>query len=99
MTVQEFKNRFQNGEKLTLIDIREEWEYEEENIGAINIPFPDLPHRLSEISTLKDKEIILHCGSGTRSSQAKLFLESHGFSNVHSLEGGIEGFKYQCKNN
>ena len=92
MTIQEFKKRFETGEKLNFIDIREEWEYEEQNIGAINIPFPDLPHRLAEINDLKDKEIILHCGTGVRSGQAKLFLESHGFSNVQSLEGGIEGF-------
>jgi rhodanese-related sulfurtransferase len=92
MTIKEFKQRFENGEVLNFIDIREEWEYEEKNIGAINIPFPDLPHRLDEISELKNKEIILHCGSGVRSLQAKLFLESQGFTNVHSLEGGIEGF-------
>mgnify|MGYP000412760231 CR=1 FL=1 len=95
MTIQEFKKRSQNGEISNFIDIREAWEYEERNIGAINIPFSELPHRLAEISEFKDKQIVLHCGTGVRSEQAKLFLETQGFTNVHSLEGGIEGFLEQ----
>ena len=87
--IQEFKHRLNRREKMNVIDVREEWEYEEYNIGTQLIPLNSIPHRLSEISDLKEKEIIVHCQSGNRSRQAKIYLTSKGFKNVRSLLGGL----------
>ncbi len=92
ITCQEVKSRLESGEKFNFIDVREEWEYEERNIGAQLIPLGELPDRLSEIEQMKDQEIIVHCKSGGRSGQAKKFLNNQGFSNVRNMLGGITAY-------
>ncbi len=88
---QELKERIEKGEAITLIDVREEWEYEEKNINAKNIPLASLPGRLDELGATGD-EIIVHCKTGGRSAQAQKFLISKGYTNVVNLVGGIEGY-------
>ncbi len=92
ITCQDVKARIQKGEKFNFIDVREEWEYEENNIGAKLIPLGELPNRLSEVEHLKDEEIIVHCKSGGRSGQAKKFLNAKGYSNVRNMLGGITAY-------
>lgn len=89
---QELKERIEKGEAINLIDVREEWEYEEKNINAKNIPLGSLPTRLDDIGAGKDDEIIVHCKTGGRSAQAQKFLISKGYTNVRNLLGGIEGY-------
>ncbi len=89
ITVEELKKRMDSQEQLNIIDVREEWEYEEFNIGAKLIPLNTLPENIDELSDLKDKEVILHCKSGGRSARAKAYMEQHGFKNVRNLVGGM----------
>lgn len=89
ITTDELKQRMDAGEKLNLIDVREAYEYEEFNIGALLIPLGELPDRLAELEHLKEEEIIIHCRSGNRSGQAKMFLEDYGFSRVRNVLGGM----------
>lgn len=91
--VAELKERLDKGEKLSIIDVREDWEHEEANIaGSSLIPLGDLPKRLSEIESLKTEEIIVHCKSGGRSGRAKQYLATQGFTNVRNLLGGMDAF-------
>lgn len=90
ITAQELKERLDKGEKPYLIDVREEWEFEEKNLNGQLIPLGTLPHRLEEIKAGKDEEIIIHCRSGKRSATAQKFLQQQGYTNVRNLEGGIE---------
>jgi rhodanese-related sulfurtransferase len=89
LTVQELKERMEKGEKLNIIDVREPYEFEEFNIGAELIPLGSIPTKLDELAHLKNKEIIVHCRSGARSGNAKLFLMDNGFTNVRNLLGGM----------
>ncbi len=89
ITVTELKDRMEDGEQLNLIDVREEYEYEEDNIGALLIPLGDLPDRMDEIEDWKNQEVLVHCRSGARSERAQKFLESQGFTNVRNVIGGI----------
>lgn len=89
ITVEELKKRIESGEPINLIDVREEYEYEADNIGGQLIPLGDLPHRLNEIEELKDQEILVHCRSGKRSETAQRFMQSQGFTNVRNVIGGI----------
>ncbi len=89
ITVEELRHRIGNGETLHIIDVREEWEYEEYNIGAQLIPLAQLMVQVDAITQYKDVELILHCRSGARSAQAKQFLSSKGFSKVRNLLGGM----------
>jgi rhodanese-related sulfurtransferase len=89
ITIEELKERLDKGEALNLIDVREEYEFDEFNIGAKLIPLGELPDRLDEIEALKDLEILIHCRSGARSGRAKEYLSSEGYSNVRNLIGGM----------
>jgi rhodanese-related sulfurtransferase len=93
ITVEELKSRLDNNEKLVFIDVREEWEYEDDNLKAINIPLGELPGRLDELETYKTEEILIHCRSGARSANAKKFLESKGFMKVRNVLGGILAYR------
>lgn len=98
ITVQELHARMQAGEKINLIDVRELHEYEEFNIGAMLIPLGELPSRYEELSAFKNDEIIVHCRSGARSGNAKMFLSDLGFENVRNLLGGMLAWKDQFPN-
>lgn len=89
ITTDELKKRLDAGEALNIFDVREPHEYEEFNIGATLIPLGELPSRINELENLKDQEIIVHCRSGARSNNAKMFLEDAGFTNVKNLLGGM----------
>ena len=89
ITIEELKERLDKGENLNLIDVREEYEFDEFNIGAKLIPWGELPDRLEEIEAWKDQEILVHCRSGARSGRAKEYLASEGFTNVRNVLGGM----------
>lgn len=92
ISAEELKTRIQQEQNLYIIDVREDWEYEEKNIGAINIPLGSLPSRLDEIIHLRSEELIVHCRSGARGSNAKKYLKQQGFSKVRNLLKGIDGY-------
>ncbi|MFZ9236885.1 MAG: rhodanese-like domain-containing protein [Algoriphagus sp.] len=93
ITVNELKERLDRGEKFHFIDVREEWEYEEDNLGADNIPLGELAHQLSQLEKIKEEEIVIHCRSGARSGNAKKFMETNGFTKVRNVLGGILAFR------
>ena len=93
ITVEEVKSRIDKGEKFCFIDVREVWEFEEDNIGAENIPLAEIPHKLRELANLKEVEIVVHCKSGSRGSQAQMYLKQQGFTKVINMDGGIEAFR------
>ncbi len=87
LTVQQV-NAIRNNPDVVLIDVREQWEYDEGHIPNVKlIPLGELPNRLNEIP--KDKFVVMTCRSGNRSGQATKFLRSQGFDNVHNMQGGI----------
>lgn len=77
-----------NRDDVVLIDVREQYEYDEAHIPDISlIPLGTVPDSLDQIPT--DKTVIVTCRSGNRSGQATEFLRQQGFDNVHNMEGGI----------
>ncbi|WP_375563272.1 rhodanese-like domain-containing protein [Bernardetia sp. OM2101] len=93
ITPQELKVLKDEGKQINLLDVREEFEYDEYNLDGKLIPLGDLPQRLDELEDWKEKEVIVHCKSGGRSATAKNFLVSKGFKNVKNLLQGAEGYK------
>ncbi len=83
------KAKMDAGEKFVFIDVRETWEYADDNLGAINIPLGEIPGKLNELREHEDEEIIIHCRSGARSGNAKQFLLQAGFTKVRNVLGGI----------
>ncbi len=81
-------NALRGRDDVVLIDVREQWEYDEGHIPGVElIPINEVPARMSEIPT--DKMVVLTCRTGNRSGQVFDFLTQNGFDNVHNMEGGI----------
>ena len=95
ITVSELKDRLDKGEQVNLLDVREEWEFDEDNLEGKLIPLPTLPQSLDQLSDWKDQELIVHCRSGKRSEQAKKYLQSQGYTQVRNLLGGILAYREQ----
>lgn len=89
-TVQEVKERLDNGEQLNIIDVREPAEYYADNIGAILLPLSKLRNfEADNLEEILEQEIIVHCQAGKRSIEASMLLEQMGFTHVVNMEGGI----------
>jgi len=88
ITPAEVKARLANGEKLDIVDVREDEEVAQGMIpGALHIPLMQLPERLSDIP--QNGETILVCRSGNRSSRALEYLEAQGVKNLKNMTGGM----------
>jgi len=89
-TVEELKARLDKGEKINLLDVREDYERAEFNIGGTHIPLGKIQAmQFEDIEDLKDQEVIVYCRSGNRSGIASLFMEQVGFKNPVNLAGGM----------
>ena len=90
ITVSELKERLDRGDPVTIVDVREPFEWGISNLGEYGaklIPMGELAERLEELDP--SEEIVLQCRSGNRSAHAVQFLRSRGYPNVANLQGGI----------
>src|SRR5476649_2507066 len=87
VSVQELKEKMDNGEDFQLIDVREDFEYETSNLGGLLIPLGGILIETDKIA--KDKPVIVQCRSGKRSAAAIMQLEQLGYTNLYNLTGGI----------
>ncbi|HDX9589342.1 rhodanese-like domain-containing protein [Bacillus sp. WLY-B-L8] len=87
MTAKELKRKLMNHEVVNIIDVREVEEIAEGKIPeALHIPLRLIEFRMHELD--KQKEYVIVCRSGGRSSRAAQFLESYGFQ-VINMNGGM----------
>lgn len=90
ITIEDLKQRIDAGETINLLDVREDSERAEFNIGGVHIPIGRIQHLETEpIDGWQDEEIIVYCRSGNRSGMAALILEQAGFKNPVNLSGGM----------
>lgn len=72
-----------------VIDVRGATEYEAGHIeGADNVFVGTLLDNLEKIS--KDKQVLIHCQAGDRSSLAYSILAGNGFENIKNFPGGMK---------
>jgi rhodanese-related sulfurtransferase len=88
-TVADVKRRLDAGEKLLLVDVREESEYAAGHVpGAMHlgkgVMERDAEAKIPDPAT----EVILYCGGGFRSALAADNLQKMGYTNVVSMDGG-----------
>ena len=62
-----------------LIDVREEYEYNEKRIVGVDylVPLSDFFNKVQNIEEHKSKHIIVKCKLGGRSAQAQMHLKLH----------------------
>ena len=91
--VADVKRRLDAGEKLVLVDVREESEWARGHLpGAIHLGKGvierDIEQRLPDAGT----KVVLYCGGGFRSALAADSLQKMGYNNVESMDGGGKGW-------
>ena len=86
------RHKIDSSSESVIIDVREESEYSGE-LGHIKgsrlIPMAKIPASLDSLEPVRDKEIILVCRSGVRSTTAAAILKGLGFANVKNLKDGM----------
>jgi rhodanese-related sulfurtransferase len=71
-----------------ILDVRQPEEWEQGHIpGSTLIPLGELPGRLGEVP--QDKEIVVVCRSGNRSTKGRDILLDAGYKQVASMAGGV----------
>ena len=89
----ELRRMQQAHQDFALIDVREPDEVLRGTIpGAVPIPRGVLELNIDQVTTDKNKNIVLYCGGGSRSALAAQSLKKMGFKNVISLAGGYRGW-------
>jgi rhodanese-related sulfurtransferase len=89
----ELLTRLNNGEKLNLIDVREQIEYHTYNIGGKNIPLSKFNEHIDRLAYNKTDEIIVICKIGLRSETACKMLTEKGYRQARNLAGGLRALQ------
>ena len=75
-----------------LIDVREQDEHTEFNIGGTLMPLAQITRNLYSIA--KDKPVIFYCRKGIRSQFAiQKLQEKYPFNNLYNLIGGTDAWR------
>lgn len=102
ISVQELAKKLEQGERFTLLDVREEWEI---RLAAIRdervlvLPMSVLARQLKEAfpESLRDPDapMVVMCHHGVRSANVTAWMRQNGWKNVFSLAGGIDAYARQ----
>ena len=92
VSVDEARERMKDG--ATLIDVREDNEWETDHAGGARhlgrgVIERDIVHDIPD----KSAELILYCGGGFRSALSADLLQKMGYTNVFSMAGGWKAWK------
>ena len=80
-----------NKKEVQVIDVREEYEFEDGHIQSINIPMDQIFDSLNKIE--KNIKVIIYCNSGRRGAAVVHILrKKFQFDNIYNLEGGYQKY-------
>jgi rhodanese-related sulfurtransferase len=88
------KARLDRGEKVMLVDVREDNEYAKDHLPTAihmgrGVIERDIEAKVPDLAT----ELVLYCGGGFRSALAADNLLKMGYKNVISMDGGIREWR------
>jgi rhodanese-related sulfurtransferase len=88
-TVEDVKRRQAAGEKMELVDVREESEFAAGHAkGARHLSKGVIERDIVQAIPDPNAKIVLYCGGGFRSALAAENLQRMGYTNVESMDGG-----------
>lgn len=83
-----------NTKEAIVVDTRSAADYKKGHIlNARHVPMAGIESRAKEITKATDRTIICYCGAGTVAPQAATKLRKLGYTEVHALKGGINGWQ------
>ena len=89
----DIKKRLDAGEKMILVDTREDSEWARGHIpGAIHLGKGVIERDVEKAIPDKNATLVLYCGGGFRSALAGDNLQKMGYKNVISMDGGWRGW-------
>jgi rhodanese-related sulfurtransferase len=87
--IEEVKQWLERGESFSLIDVREESEWDRGHLPqAIHLSKGVIERDVVNTIPEKSQMIVLYCGGGYRSALAADNLQKMGYTNVISMDGG-----------
>ena len=93
MSVAELKAKLDAGEPVHLFDVRDQHEREYARIEGSRLLDEEAGKSIDALG--KDELIVFHCHSGVRSQSAADYFSRQGFTNAHSLTGGIDAWSVE----
>ncbi len=91
--VADMKRRMEAGEKIVLVDVREESEWAQGHLpGAIHLGKGIIERDIEQRVPDTGAKIVLYCGGGFRSALTADNLQKMGYTNVESMDGGWKGW-------
>jgi rhodanese-related sulfurtransferase len=91
--VADMKRRMDGGEKIVLVDVREESEWAQGHLpGAIYLGKGIIERDIEQRVPDTNAKIVLYCGGGFRSALTADNLQKMGYTNVESMDGGWKGW-------
>ena len=92
--VTQLKTWLDSGQKLVLIDVREDSEWQAGHAAkAVHISRGTLEREIEKAAPDKAQRVVLYCHSGARSALAADTLQKMGYTNVFSLTGGFASYQ------
>jgi rhodanese-related sulfurtransferase len=89
----DIKKRLDAGEKMILVDTREDNEWAKGHIpGAVHLGKGVIERDVETTIPDKNATLVLYCGGGFRSALAADNLQKMGYKNVISMDGGWRGW-------
>ena len=93
-TPEEVRRRLEAGERLELLDVREDDEVQHGLVpGAQHLSRSHFESRVEDALPNKDAPVVVYCASGVRSVFAARTLQELGYSDVASMNGGFSRWK------
>jgi len=92
--VHEVKKQLDAGEKIIVVDVREESEWARGHLpGAIHLGKGIIERDIEQRIPDRSAPLVLYCGGGFRSALAADNLQKMGYKNVISMDGGIRDWR------
>ncbi len=93
LSVEDVKRKLDAGERLTLVDVREESEWAAGHLpGAVHLGKGVIERDVEKKVPDHAVPLVLYCGGGFRSALAADNLQKMGYTNVWSMDGGWSGW-------
>lgn len=87
-------SRLTSGAAITVIDVREPWEWETARLAvARHIPLGEFARAATSLE--QSDEIVIYCHHGVRSRAAANYLAEQGFTRLWNLAGGIDRYSLE----
>ncbi len=93
LTIEQYRRRVAAGEPITLVDVREDLEWQAGHLpGAFHLGKGVIERDIEAAIPDKHAPIVCQCGGGFRSALVCDNLQRMGYTNVWSLDGGYRGW-------